>query len=348
MFKKSILGLAVGLAVSVPALSAPVTFDTQTSGVITFNNLVWQGGNALVMGAMSTPLTIDLNGDGTADAQLLHTVAQARMSSFTLTNGGSLALGGNAEITYQASFWELATGIGSTTAAFTLAPSALLAQLGLSSTIDMYYQNSLAFFGNDKTGANYGAEGGATKILSGNLVSLTGNYTDFTRTGALLGGVNPWPVTHLDCDAGGSGCVGYDGIDQAPGTLTHQGNGNQQLGVDVTFYNSSFFLNDISTFVLDLSQVVGVSVPFQNANPWTTVVGETPYFSLVDGSRINGGDCGRTGGQSQGGVNNSRCDQLLQTTGLTTFNRVPEPSTIAALGLGLGLLGFFNGRKRKS
>lgn len=339
MFKKSFLAIAVSAAALSQAYAAPVWFNTQ-AGTVQFNNMTWQAGNALVIGALSTPASFDLDGDNINETQLLRTVAQARLASFQLTSGGSHSLSGVAEITYQASFWEFATGIGTGTAAFNLVDAATASRLGLSNTFNMYYQNNAAFFGDTTTGKNYGSEGGATTILSGNLVGLTGNYTDFTR---LLPSV--FPTKPLDCDAGGSGCVGFDAIDQAPGTKTHQGNGNQQILVDVTYQNNAFFLNNVSSFNLDLSSAMGVSVPFQNGNPWTDVFNETPYFSLTNNGRVNGADCSRNlGGQSQNGVSDARCDQLLQTTGVTTFNAIPEPGTLALAGLGLVLAG---GLRRK-
>ena len=341
MIKKSLVAVAAASAVlfGAGASAAPVVFDTHTSaGVISFNNMVWQAGNALVVSALSTPVTIDTNGDGVPDAQLLHTVAQARLASFTLAGSGSpLSLAKPFEITYQADFWEIATGIGGTTAGFTLATG-----LGLSNTVKFYFDSNAATYGDDTSGKNYG---NGTLIASGDITSVTGNYTDFTRLGAALGGTNPFPVKALDCDAVGSGCVGYDGIDQTPGTKTNQGNGNNQILVDVTYQDSAYFKSDVSSLKLDLAQTVGIGVPFNNGNPWSEIVGQTPFFSLVGGSRVNGADC-TIGGQSQAGVRAARCDQLLQTTGLTTFTtHVPEPNSIALVGLALAAAGFVARRR---
>lgn len=349
MFKKSLIAAAtlLGLGYSGLASADPVVFDMNggaAGGSIVFNNMTWQGGNALVVRALSTAPTLDLDGDGINETSLVRTVAQARLASFQLTSGGNASYGAGQEITYQAEFWEYATGIGGPTAAFTLAP----APAGFSNTITFYYDNSAASFGDVTTGNNYGAEGGAVKILEGTLQSLSGNFSNLTAAGASLP-VNPFPLRHLDCDAYpaiGAPCVGLDGINQAPGTETVQGFGNNQVEIDVTFQNNAFFKSNVSALSLDMSQTVGVGIPFNNANPWINVVNETPYFSLVGGTRINGAAC-TVGGQTQGGANDAtRCDQLLQTTGLSTF-QTPEPTSVALVGLALTGMGLGAARRRR-
>lgn len=351
MFRKSLIGLAaiasLGLVGAVSA--APIVFNTHdTAGVITVNNFVWQAGNALVLSGLSTAVgsNTDVNGNVIAGSQLLHTVAQARLGSFTLQGGGSASLTGFNEVTYQADFWEIAVGIGGPSAAFVLAaPPA-----GFTNSVKFYYDTGGVAgvnFGNDKTGLGYGADPTATLILNGTLKSLVGNISDLTQVSPAV-----FPVTSLDCDAAGSGCVGFDGIDQGVGTKTHVELGNNQLQVDITNPTpNGYFLSNVSSLLIDMSQTVGVGVPFNNGNPWRNVVGNTPSFSFDGTTRINGGDCTGGGthaptGQTQGGVNTSHCDILLQTTGLTTFNAVPEPTSLALVGLVLTGMGVV-ARRRK-
>ena len=336
MFKKSSIALAAaaGLAIAGGVAAAPIAFNTHdTAGVIQVNNFTWQAGNALVLSGLSTPLgaNTDINGNVIAGSQLLHTVAQARLAAFNKVGGGSAALTGFNEITYVADFWEIAVGIGGPSAAFVLAtPPA-----GFTNTVKFYYDTGGVAgvnFGNDKTGDFYGADPTATLILDGTLKGLSGNISDLSIVSPAA-----FPITHLDCDAPGgcAGAPGFDGINQGVGTKTHVEVGNNQLTVDITNPTpNAYFLSNVSSFSIDMSQTVGVGIPFNNGNPWRNVVGFTPSFSLVGGERINGGAC-TIGGQTQLGTNTAQCDILLQTTGLTTFNAIPEPTSVALVGLAL-------------
>lgn len=311
------------------------------SAVYTVNQLDWSPDNAITIGALSTPTGSGLDklgipraaGQGDAE-QYLQTVVQGKLATFGTTVGtvgtqvGPSYLFGR-EFTFQASFYEFATGIGTATSSFRLAPGESWFRMYADTTPDA----------NDITGLGYGD---GTLILEGTLTQLSGVFTDKTR---LCAGAPPLPAA---CGGSSNDPTLLDafGGDNQNGVLTHRGEGSNNLTVKITDLDDDYFLGDIATLLLSLvyRDTSNLTTPFITANPSNTVVGVTPYYSIVGSDLINGADC-KAGGSNEGKTSTlARCDFHFQTDASGAF--IPEPGSLALIGLALGAAGFATRRRR--
>ncbi len=309
-------------------------------GGFQIDSLDWLPGNALAIGALSTPAygsaAFTALGLAPVAGQLLgenyfKTVAQGKLGSFndaTLGGIGVLPSGFPAvvpfgrEFTFQASFYEFGSSIGSATASFRLAPGLTDFSIYADSTSDS----------NTTTGAGYG---NGTLIFQGTVGKVTGSYT--TRT--LLAG---------DADFGKTTLLDTFGTDQQNGVKTVIGDGSNKIVVNVNYLDPAYFLGNISQLLLKLDYLdaTNLATPFAQTNPSDQVVGVTPSYSVVGGVATNGLACPTGSGVDENGNTVARCDFHFQSDASGSFV-VPEPGSVALIGIALAALGFAN-RKRKS
>lgn len=323
MFNKSLLSIAAAAALGMGVTSAhAVVFDFdgvaggQTADVI---GLDWSPDNALSLGALSTP-------PGQDGSRVLTTVAQGTLAIFNTTTVNRSGLFGDRglEYTFQTLFNETATGIGTSAANFVLAPGANWFRV---------YADT-AGNSNQVTGLGYGD---GTLILEGTINSLTGTFNDATR-------------------ANGSPIVGLDQFSNATngdvdgGVTTHQGNGSNTINVKVDYLNPNFFLGNVAELILTLNygDSTNLAVPFIAAQPSDQVVGFTPNYSFTAGGPVNGADC-TLGGVTEAGSRSSTCDFQFQSDAAGSFtNQVPEPGSLALVGLALAAAGVAARRKKSA
>ena len=333
--RKSIIAAAVGMAVSFSAIAAEsIIFDPSgTAGAAgNINNVFtfdWNVGNAVALDGNPA--------GGLAVGDKSQLVYQANLQGINDGDGNQVFGQGTNGYYFSvvASFGEVVETVGNRTATFTLDPAA---------SPNFFTIYAIPRNGDNLTGAGF-TDG--TAILTGAITSVQSSNFTFSLQDTNGDGVGDAPIVQL---------LDQFGTDNLGGQQTAVGGGQSSLTIDVAIagVNANYFPDLFTGNTISL-----VFFTSEQKTPYTTGQPSTCFLD-PDASGTNDGcdgtarDLGPINGiptNAAGVPNTLDYDFQFQVDGSNSFERgpvqVPEPGTLALLGLGLGALGL-SSRRRKS
>ena len=292
-------------------------------------NLGWNNGNAI-----STPLDTATGSVNNLEVgNTIQTYGMAKLQGLNDTDGNSFVIAGfnPNSWTYVFGFSEVVTDVsggGNTFHTTTVAGQVNFFQIWANGTAAL-----------DLSGKGFNGDGGATLLASGTVQ----DYDPLTGIGQ----------TSFDASALTIGDIDQFGVNNYAGYRSTKGTGGGKINAKIDSVNDKYFLDGLSLLTLDLITDTFQNLPFLQVNPASCFWDGSAYFSGL-GNGIAGG-CGVAGdGGTVGPINGvdtrtpdtpQFTNVVFQTRATTVLPTIPEPGTLALLGI--GALGMFL-RRRKS
>lgn len=341
--RKSILGALItsAFAIAGPA-HAGLILDLDGAGgvpAVEVTALDWSQTSFLAQGANAAIAAFA--GGATGSTTEFQVYTHAKLTGYTLASGGTStslpsAFTDKAEITMVAGYTEKVTSVNATATMATFATTG-------AGWLEIYYDTTPD--ANDLTGSGFN-DGLLIAKLTGVAIDSTGLFM-ITNSSQIA----------LDQSSDGND---YDG------QLTISGIGSQEsvtAGTDDIELDGDFFKSTLEGFSIDYENI-SIGLPFKGANPsdcfnTTTNAGAigSSNTSTCNTDHVDGTYAANATGDGYapvvGGVNGGSGpvdgpDFVAQTDFNSAVNGVPEPGTLALVGLALGTAGFAARRRRNS
>lgn len=313
VFRKTLMTIAMTVAFAGTASAVPIA-PTGAGSAIDVGMLDWNVGNAIVT-------VVNGNVQNPTVGDIFQTYAHARLSSFNDAAGNPVgSLFGNSEWTYVAGFQERVSAVSGTPGTGSATFETIT---GGNNFFQIWFSNTGPNVSNNLTGRNFAD---STLVLSGIVLPFDINDPDKVGQTSF--------IANTPVDAQGNLILAqFDqfpqpGNNDYPGLLTITGQGGGRLAIQVDGYNDDFFPNGLPD-ILTLNFDTQLNLPYTNQNPSACFWNGSAY---IGGAGGQGTGCANSIGTRNGldGPNN-----MLMTDSSMTFRAVPEPVSLALVGMGL-------------